>query len=262
MVTRDSTLVRCMTSPLHFSNAPITEAVLDLRVQLKEGAVFEDLIQFAEAVAERYPEKRIRTSLEAKIHYDKETLDLKTEGTSSKDGYLMSSSDGRQVVQARLDGFTFSRLKPYQDWPTMRDEARALWTTYLEVAEPKVVNRIALRYINRVEIPLSGPPVDFKDYFLTAPEIASGISQVLQNFFMRLVVSDKNGRGTAIITETVDDTFEDRSMYPLIFDIDVFQLGSFQPDSEHIWRVFEQLRDLKNEIFTRTFTDKAKDLFR
>lgn len=250
-----------MTSPLHFPNAPITEAVLDLRVQLGENTAFEALDEFAEAVAKAYPEKKIRSNLEARLQFNKEAHDLRAEGVATKDGYLLSSNDGRQVVQGRLSGFTFSRLKPYQDWGTMRDEARRLWSIYCSFAVPKTVTRIALRYINRVEIP-TDQFLDFKDYFLTAPEIAPGVSQGLVNFFMRLVVPDEQKRGIAIITETVDEKHDDPSVYPLIFDIDVFQTGSFQPDSDKVWDVLEQLRDLKNDIFTKSFTDKAKELFR
>lgn len=250
-----------MTSPLHFPNAPITEAVLDLRVQLGKGTAFEALDEFAEAVAEEYPEKRIRSNREATLQFNQETHDLKTEGVRTKDGYLLSSNDGRQIVQGCLSGFAFSRLKPYQDWATLRDEARRLWPIYKSFAAPKTVTRIALRYINRVELPMSDQFLDFKDYFLTAPEIAPGISQSLANFFMRLVVPDESKRGTAIITETVDERGDDPSVYPLIFDVDVFQTGSFEPDSDVIWDVLEQLRDLKNDIFTKSFTDKAKELF-
>lgn len=251
-----------MTSPLHFPNAPITEAVLDLRVQLGGETAFEALDEFAEAVAEDYPEKRIRSNLEARLQFNKETLDLNTEGVGTKDGYLLASNDGRQIVQGRLSGFTFSRLKPYQDWATMRDEARRLWPKYCSFTAPKAVTRIALRYINRVEIPLTDQSLNLEDYFLTAPVIAPGISQGLVNFFMRLVVPDEEKRGTAIITETVDEKRDDPSVYPLIFDIDVFQMGSFQPDSDAVWDILEQLRDLKNDIFSKSFTDKAKELFR
>ena len=64
------------------------------------------------------------------------------------DGYLFTSVDGRQVVQARLDGFTFSRLKPYDKWESLRDEARELWQHYVQIASPETVTRVALRYIN------------------------------------------------------------------------------------------------------------------
>ena len=43
-----------------------------------------------------------------------------------QNGYIFASSDERQIFQARLDGFSFSRLAPYDRWETFRDEARRL----------------------------------------------------------------------------------------------------------------------------------------
>ena len=40
------------------------------------------------------------------------------------DGYVFTSADGKQVVQYRLDGFTFSRLRPYTRWEEVFAEAQ------------------------------------------------------------------------------------------------------------------------------------------
>lgn len=48
-------------------------------------------------------------------------------GVGAPDGFLLSSSDKLRIVQARLDGFTFSRLAPYETWERLRDEAKSAW---------------------------------------------------------------------------------------------------------------------------------------
>ena len=87
-------------------------------------------------------------------------------------GYLFRSADTKQAVQALKDGFSFSRFRPYQDWDAFSKEARDLWERYVSLTKPEKVNRISLRYINRLELPL--PFGDFKEYLLTVPEIAPG----------------------------------------------------------------------------------------
>jgi uncharacterized protein (TIGR04255 family) len=75
------------------------------------------------------------------------------------------------------------------------------------VARPTKVTRIAVRYVNRIEIPAG---VDFKEYILTGPEIAHGIPQTLDNFFMRLEIPGQSGE-TAVITQTIqvsDQSFQ------------------------------------------------------
>lgn len=175
------------------------------------------------------------------------------------DGYLFTSVDGRQVVQARLDGFTFSRLKPYDKWEALRDEARELWQHYVQIASPETVTRVALRYINRIEIPL--PMRDFKDYILTTPEIAPALPQGLDSFFMRLVIPDSKTQAVGIVTETVEPVDESGKRLPLIFDIDVFRTAAFNVQDNAMWETFENLHDLKNEIFFKSITSKAKELF-
>jgi uncharacterized protein (TIGR04255 family) len=173
---------------------------------------------------------------------------------------LFASTDGRQVVQARLDGFTFSRLKPYDKWESLRDEARELWLQYVRFASPEAITRIALRYINRIEIPL--PIRDFKEYILTTPEIAPDLPQGLDSFFMRLVIPDPKGQAVVIVTETVEPVDEANKRLPLIFDIDVFRAVAFNVRDNVMWETFESLHDLKNEIFFKSITPKAKELFR
>ena len=122
-----------------------------------------------------------------------------------------------------------------------------------------MITRLGLRYINRIEIPL--PFLDFKEYILTTPEIAPGLPQAMTNFFMRMEIPDQNRDALIILTQTIEPVTEDKKL-PLIFDIDVIRAGMFDVKGEGIWNNFEELRNLKNEVFFKSLTDKAKDLFR
>jgi uncharacterized protein (TIGR04255 family) len=176
---------------------------------------------------------------------------------SRVDGYLFTSADGRQIVQARLDGFTANRLKPYRDWATFRDEARTHWEAYCRQTRPEAVTRLALRYINRIEIPV--PFADFKEYILTTPEVAPGLPQGLANFFMRVVLPLEQFGCVAIITETLEEPKAE--VIPYVLDIDVVSERPFAPTDDEIWRTFETLRLAKNEVFFKSVTAKAQELF-
>lgn len=241
-----------------FPNAPITEALLDIRVQLPAEANLAQLATYHDFVKEGYPTKRERHSWQGgfKLNPPGDIEVLQSQG--GPDGYLFTSTDGKQIVQARLDGFTFNRLKPYDRWETFRDQARQLWQHYVRVANPKQVTRTALRYINRIEIPL--PMKDFKDYILTFPEIASGLPQGLEKFLMQLVIPLPDTPAKAVITATMEPV-TDTNKLPLIFDIDVFRVAALDVKDEEAWQVFEKLHDLKNNIFFKSITAKAKELF-
>lgn len=250
-----------MEAVIHFPNAPITEALLDIRVTLPAQTDLAKLATFHDAIKQQYPSKQERLAWRGQLEVKASPVpEVSQSATGEPDGYLFTSVDGRQVVQARLDGFTFSRLKPYDKWATLRDEARELWQHYVQIASPETVTRIALRYINRIEIPL--PMRDFKDYILTTPEIAPDLPQGLGSFFMRLVIPDPKGQAVAIVTETVEPVDEANKRLPLIFDIDVFRAVAFNVQDNSMWEAFESLHDLKNEIFFKSMTSKAKELFR
>lgn len=250
-----------MEAVIHFPNAPITEALLDIRVTLPAQTDLAKLATFHDAIKQQYPSKQERLAWRGQLEVKASPVpEVSQSATGEPDGYLFTSVDGRQVVQARLDGFTFSRLKPYDKWATLRDEARELWQHYVQIASPETVTRIALRYINRIEIPL--PMRDFKDYILTTPEIAPDLPQGLGSFFMRLVIPDPKGHAVAIVTETVEPVDEANKRLPLIFDIDVFRAVAFNVQDNSMWEAFESLHDLKNEIFFKSMTSKAKELFR
>jgi hypothetical protein len=85
------------------------------------------------------------------VEQDKDTV---TEAVDTPIGWRFVSPDKLHVFQARLNGFTFSRLPPYVDWESFRTEARRLWDLYRAVANPIAPTRIAVRYINRLDLPL------------------------------------------------------------------------------------------------------------
>jgi uncharacterized protein (TIGR04255 family) len=249
-----------MVEVIHFPNAPITEALIDIRVKLPPQTDLAKLAVFHDAIKQRYPAKQERVSWRGHIEVKASPVaQVSQSAAGGPDGYLFTSVDGRQVVQARLDGFTFSRLKPYDKWESLRDEARELWQHYIRIASPETVTRIALRYINRIEIPL--PIRDFKEYILTTPEIAPDLPQGLGSFFMRLVIPDAQTQAVAVVTETVEPIEESSNRLPLIFDIDVFRMAAFDVTGKALWETLDQLHDLKNDIFFKSITPKAKELF-
>jgi uncharacterized protein (TIGR04255 family) len=241
-----------------FSNAPITEALLDIRVTLAHNTSLEQLATLHEIVKDDYPNKRERKMWQSAIHVKDEGPEV-AKPSGGTDGYLFSTPDGRNIVQSRLDGFTFNRLRPYDRWESFRDESYRLWQKYIEVAAPVQITRVALRYINRIEIPL--PFRDFKDYILTTPEIAPGLPQGLARFFMQLAIPIAEIPAVAIITETMEPLTETKRL-PFILDIDVVREAAFDVDGKEAWEMLEKLHDIKNDIFFNSITPKAKELFR
>ncbi|PIP08917.1 MAG: TIGR04255 family protein [Syntrophobacterales bacterium CG_4_8_14_3_um_filter_49_14] len=242
-----------------FPNAPIVEAVLDIRVELPKDVTLDTLEMFYDKIKVRYPEKQHRTELSAGIRLDPQGASFE-KPEASQTGYLFRSQVEKKVVQSRLNGFSFNKLKPYSDWNTFRSEGRELWDIYRKIVKPLKITRIELRYINRIEMPL--PLKDFKEYILTVPEVAPELPQALAHFFMRLVIPKPDTGAVAVINQTMEIPEGGGQRLPFIFDIDVFKETSYSGDEENMWKEFDELRDFKNEVFFKSITEQAKELFK
>jgi uncharacterized protein (TIGR04255 family) len=242
----------------HLQNAPIIEAALDIRVRIPENVTIETLQKLHDRVRDRYPEQSKRMDVEAHIRSQAPFETIEEASFQAKSiGFFFWSADKKQAIQARLDGFTFSRLKDYENWESLREEASNLWRVYVDVVQPVSIQRVALRYINRMEFPL---PCDFDDYLNTFPRLGSACPQTISGLFLRLVT--QHGLGTVVISEAIDEKRVTESKVPVILDIDAFRTVNF-PISEDVqaWSILEELRNLKNDVFFSSITPKAEALF-
>jgi uncharacterized protein (TIGR04255 family) len=238
--------------------APIVEAILDIRARFAVSVEPARLEAFQDAIRERYPIKLGRMSFEAEVRVEGQAVEQGIR-RSGPDGFLFKDAEQKRTVQARADGFTFNWLAPYDTWEALRNEAREHWDRYRETFNPEAVTRVALRYINRIPLPL--PLTDFADYFRTIPVIAPDLPQGLRTFFMRLEIPDPQRGFLGILTETYEQPSGEPPRLPFILDIDVIREATFEPSSSSLWETLEHLRDFKNELFYGSITDKTKELF-
>ncbi|HEY4481765.1 MAG TPA: TIGR04255 family protein [Candidatus Brocadiaceae bacterium] len=240
-----------------FPNSPITEALLDIRAEYSREITLAELESFHNLIKEDFPEKQQRIQFTAGLKISQKGPEaLQTSGVP--DGYLFKSTIYNKIVQTRLDGFTFNKIKPYENWEKFRLEARKLWDLYFKMTTPSKITRIALRYINRIEIPL--PIKDFKEYILGIPDVPPKLPQELSHFFIQCTIPSRAIGANAIITLTMEDPTNNK--LPIIFDIDVFRNNIYINNEAKIWDDFEKLRIFKNDIFFNSITEKTKELFK
>ncbi len=243
-----------------YNNPPIAEAILDIRTILPPDVFLSHLGGFHDVVKGDYPLKKEQKFFEGGVQFKSGSAPEFKVSPEKSVGFLFHSEDGRSIVQVRLDGFTFNKLRPYSNWEKFNAEAKRLWVEYLKIAKPVSVTRIALRYINRIELPL--PFLDFKEYVRTIPEVASGIPQGLGSFFVRLVIPNEEIGATAIVVETIEPIQSGTNKLPLMFDIDVFKDVSMLLTTTEVWKILNQLRGYKNQIFDKSLTEKTKEFFK
>lgn len=251
-----------MQPEIHYAYSPLTEAVIDIRAQLPSHSNLATLRSLHTLVEADYPTRQDHVQFQGEIQFGEEVTSI---ATRTPDGYMFVSADGRQLFQARLDGFTFNRLKPYTRWNEFRSEARRLWTLYREIASPDRVIRIGVRYINRLELPL--PFEKFDDFLTVIPQIPDDFPNPgLSNYFMQLTMVQPDLLSTLLLNEGFalpTNFFEsEQESLPVILDIDLFREVDIPDNDDAIWDIFDRFRIRKNEVFEASITKQMREVIR
>ncbi len=246
-----------MVRQRHLSNAPITEAIIDFRVKLPADFDTKEFLSLSAHLSDRYPSNEPRRIITGAFGMEKGGKPfIQPPEDKGIQGYFYKSADGKNIAQFRLDGFTFNRLNPYSDWNTVLSEAQNLWELYVSKSEPEVVTRIAVRYINRLELRL--PINDFGDYLTAPPKVPDSLPQEVSQFLTKVVI--REGDITANIIQALEKSPKPEHI-GIILDIDVFKLLELGINRENIWAEFEQLHAMKNLIFFESITERTVRLY-
>lgn len=246
-----------MNAEPSYTRPPIVEAILDIRIEAPADLTPSRLAICHERLRDDYPV--IRELRWTRAHFSVADDALGEASQSTDVGHAFFSADGKRVLQARVDGCTVNRLKPYPGWELFSSEARRVWSNYREVARPRRIVRVALRFINRIDLP--GPSPELKHYFQTLPQIGPGLPQSMGTFLMQLTLPLPAARATLNLVQTSADA-PTTDKVSVVLDLDLYRTEDLPPDDEGLWQIFECLREEKNKAFRACITDQAEELFR
>jgi uncharacterized protein (TIGR04255 family) len=222
---------------------PLREALADIRLREELPASVLPKFEVPKGFAVGKPIKQSQFQLQ--VEPAKSAATVLTEEIL---GFRYEREDGSDVVQLRKNGLTYSSLKNYPGWEVLREEARDAWQGFLAVSGPVSVNRLAVRYINAINIPWGA---DYDDYLTTGPRVPELVPPIVASFLQRVVVPFEQDNAAAIITQTLEQPSA------AVLDIDVFSECSLQGESADIWSRLEQLRNIANRIFFSSLTRKV-----
>lgn len=243
-----------------YNNPPIQEAIFDVRLKFSDNPSIETLEAVWKLVEETFPKKETIQNFQTKLEFNPTDKAPVVNSTSESYGLRLTAQDGSRVVQIKRDGFTFSRLNGYDGWEKFLAEATELLSKYSDACKPEYAERIALRYINSIQIPETTFKID--DYFLTAPQVGSEIPQSILRFFSQVMIKDDGSNTLAIINQTINPPKREGET-TFILDIDAFQEGvRIDPASDDFKKSIEQIKKSRTSIFEGSITDKTRNLFK
>jgi uncharacterized protein (TIGR04255 family) len=241
----------------HYARAPITEAVIEVRCELPSDVSLDDLKRVADPA--QFPLVGPSVQISGQVNVSEAGITGDTSGEQI--GHVFRRSDGRRLIQARLNGHAFSAFAPYDRWETFSDEAWSSWNNYQSVARPIRALRLGVRYVNRIDVPQG--TIEIKDYLRTAIDVSPYLPQIIAGYFMQVVVPLPRFDAAATVVSTiVPPPTEDSSS--LILDIDTWRdidiALATSAGNERLREQIEVLREAKNYVFEACITDATRGL--
>jgi uncharacterized protein (TIGR04255 family) len=242
----------------HLSKAPIVEAILEFRARA-EGRWQREIVgrELRQRLPD-YPQFQEETKVEQQFALTKEGVKQQLGEDRLWIGLALRSSDRSQIAKFHRDLFSFSRLSPYTDWTQFIREGLRLWRIHLSVAGPSEIQRIGLRFINR--IPFSGD-IRLEDYLIAAPKEPVGLDLPYAGFLHHDQMIVPGHQYGINIVRTIEPPFGER-LPALILDIDVFQSGGLPANDSRIESTLSEMRWLKNKAFFGSLLPSVIDSFR
>jgi len=246
-----------MAEPRPLSRPPIREALVDIRIAA-DPAIDATLLETLRLrLSADYPHADERREVKAELRIEAGKLLPPSAQDLGFHGLVFSTADKTRHAQFRRDGLTLNHLGSYSGADPLIVEALRLWDMYREVVKPVGVTRIAMRYINQLELPYRQGD-DFSRFLTGAPQMPAGAPQQVSSFLARMVAHDPPD--VVIVTQKLEHVPVEKTT-PVILDVDAFRPEALSPDREGLEGVLRGLRILKNRVFFALLTDEAVGLY-
>ncbi|MBI3902921.1 MAG: TIGR04255 family protein [Nitrosomonadales bacterium] len=240
------------------SRAPIVEAAIGVTARAEaewdEHVVSE---QFKQRLSE-YPAVQSQHSIRHEIKFG---VDVQSEQAVHEVGWRglrCESADKLHIAQFNRDGFSFSRLKPYQGWEQFQQEGFRLWRLYSEIAQPSEIQRIGLRFINRIEF--LQDEVKLEDFLENPPKTPRDMEVPFEGFLHHNTLAVPGYPYGINLIQTVQPP-QGSDAWGVILDIDVVTIEPIA-NQDTFEQHLAQMRWLKNKVFFGSVTPNTLELIK
>ena len=243
----------------HLPRAPIIEAVIEIRAQAEAPWQEGDIQEQLKPQLPDYPKVVSTGAFRQQFKVEPGSVEQSYRDLGWR-GLSFQSADDRHIAQFNRESFVFSRLYPYESWEQFYTEAFRLWRMHIQLASPTEVQRLGLRFINRMPL---GKGKQLKFYLESPPKTPRKLKLALNGFFHQDKLSVPGHAYAVNITRTVLPPEEPGTQdAALILDIDVFSQEPFELRNDTVEHKLAEMRWLKNRAFFGSIANKALETFR
>lgn len=175
----------------------------------------------------------------------------------------LSSSDETDIMVVDAGKLTWSRLPPYVGWDEFLRRVKRDANAAHSVVGFRKLQQLGVRYVNRIDIPVSNPTPDavvrYEDYLtinLSLPTQWEAVNSYAWRFERRFV-----DLGLLAVVQSAVVAPEIPNHAAFLLDIDVIAQNQLPVKLDDVYDKLEEMRNLKNKIFEVSITDVARGSF-
>jgi len=223
-----------------YRHPPIIEALCELRFEPSapwDGAI-PDLVY--EKVKAEFPIRRQAKAFEVNVAASLEGVEQQVTTT---DRIHFVRDDEKAFIQVDRNLLVVNHLKPYPTWQQFLPLIQLGFTAYREVAKPKGIQRIGLRYINRIEIP--GQNIELQDF---------------DSFVVGIQIPYENSRDSLRL-QLASSITETPNVAAVLLDLDYFLVQPGQVSMGEVFMWLEPAHHRVEEVFEACITNRLREMF-
>lgn len=238
-----------------YKRAPITEAVVEFRspTPVDEKKRKKALKRLSKLYVDHNPV--VQQKIEFEFNPKGNTKTQQTDSIIDK----FSSDDMTQQLVISDISFVVSQLAPYTGWEQFKQRIMRDWSNWRSIFSHQPIERVGMRYINRIDLPIEAPVVRYEDYVTVYPTLPALLDPCsYHSVNVRVVLEDIQSE-LNLKSAVVDSPLPGH--LAMVLDLDISRVYQAQPSDDELYSYISQARIKKNEIFEACITDKARDLF-
>jgi uncharacterized protein (TIGR04255 family) len=240
---------------MKYKNPPIVEAICEFRFSKDTkwdltipGSVYEK-------VKDQFPNKENRLEQEVVLKAGEAGFNQNMVASQKA---LMLSPDRSSLIQVGQHLLSINHLKPYIGWEHFSPKIKMAFDTLGGITEINGIDRMALVYIDRIEIP--GKRIKIEDYFKFYPHLGPELPQDHNTFMVGVELPYKEKRDSCRLQLTsAMATKKDHLALLLTTEYYLAKQRSVEPDKALDW--MEDAHTTVHELFQGCITEKLEALF-
>lgn len=238
--------------PRTYKKPPVVEAVCEFRFEASQPWDWTIPGLIYDRIKSEFPKKRQQNVLEVAMQPGEGKISQEVKAGIAKMQFLRE--DETALVQIGPDLLAVNHLRPYPAWPTFKTLILKQLQIYREVANPKSLKRIGLRYINRIDMRETDFTVE--EYFRALPNLPDPVPNIFASFMVRIEVPYEDIKSRLTFVFGTPPVKAEKPSFML--DLDMFVLGKDAPQLDQVSDWTEAAHERVEKAFEGTFTDKTR----